>query len=103
MINTQYHSCITWVGYSVYFTDGMCTPSWLSFSLLFSDARYQEKAIVPKTIVKSVIFLFSYDFLRFGVYFSPISPKAGYRFEEKNLKPGEKFFFGVHPPQLKMK
>ena len=54
-----------WGRPSVYFADGcapMCTPSNVSFSPLFSNDRYQEKAVFLTPTDKGVISLFSYEF-----------------------------------------
>ena len=90
------------VAYLVYFADGMCTPSRVSFLPLSSTPG--RKAIFVKSVVKNVISLFSYEFLKLlSILFANFF-KAGYHFEGKILKPGEKVFLGVHTPvQFKVK
>ena len=59
-----------------HFADGMCISDRVSLSPLFSNIKRRQ---IFLTLVD--ISLFSYVFLRFGMYFSPIFSKAGYHVE----------------------
>ena len=94
------------MGYLVYFADGMCTLSRETFSPLFCNAGYRkQKAIFPKSVLKSVISLLSRESLTlWSMIFADVSFKAGYHFAGKILKPAEKIVSGsAHPLQLKVK
>ena len=91
----------------VYLADGMCTPSWVSFSPLFSNAKYQKKTIFLEPIVtvarsifigRVVISSFCRIFYTFrDILFADFS-KASYHLVAKFLKPGENNFLECIPP-----
>ena len=55
-----------------------------------SNARHQNKTTILLPVFTSVISLFSYDFVYVFEYTFAIVSKAGYHFEGKVQKPGEK-------------
>ena len=89
----------------VYFADGMCTPSRVSFSPSFFNVGIKRRQFFWSRLSEAVFckckLLFRHFpllMLLFGVYFQPMFSKARYHLEETSLKPGEKSFLGVHIP-----
>ena len=91
---------VHWVAYLVYFADGCALLPGYRFASFFNTG-HRRKAIFVKSVVISVISLFSYEFFKFlRILFADFF-KAGYHFEGKILKPGEKVIsWSAHPPTI---
>ena len=75
------------VAYLVYFADGMLYSFLGIVFAPFFNTGHRRRAIFVKSVVESVISLFSYEFFKL---LSMLFFKTGYHLEGKILKPGEK-------------